>query len=126
MSTKSSPRQVEATQEVARVHAVFRGVNERIRSLNEELEPLVAVGEWFCECADSTCIERIEMTQAEYEEIRRHPGHFPVIPGHEVLTAERVTQVVARHSNYLVVESYDVLAEGNGHNGRRAKGGWSA
>lgn len=126
VATDSSSRSVEETTEVARVQSLFRDVNERIRGLNEEFEPLAAAGEWFCECADPNCFERLEMTQEEYDAIRRHPDRFPVIPGHEVLGAERVMQVVSRHSNYLVVETLDSQADVAGTTRRRAKAGGSA
>ena len=112
---------VEDADEVARVQALFRDVNERIHDLNEEFEPLVPTGEWFCECADPTCFERLAMTLPEYEEIRRHPGRFPVVPGHEVSVVERVMRVVSRHSNYLVVETVDVEAELAAGSRRRSK-----
>jgi hypothetical protein len=114
---------VETATEVARVHALFRDVNERIHDLNEEFAPLVATGEWFCECADPSCFERLAMTLPEYEEIRRHAGRFPVVPGHELIGVERVMGVVSRHSPYLVVEIVDVEGEFAGDSRRRAKAG---
>jgi hypothetical protein len=121
VSTDSSSKSIEETTDVARVQSLFRDVNERIRGLNEEFEPLVETGEWFCECADPTCFERLEMTQEEYDAIRRHPDRFPVIPGHEVIGAERVTQIVSRHSNYLVVENLDIQADVAWNTRRRTK-----
>jgi rubrerythrin len=121
VSTKSSSKNVEAGDEAASVHSLFREVNERIRGLNGEFEQLVAAGEWFCECADPTCFERLEMTQDEYDAIRLHPDRYPIIPGHEVAGVERVVQIVSRHSNYLVVEDVDVQTDTAGSASRRAK-----
>jgi hypothetical protein len=115
----------EAAAEVARVHAVFRDINERIRDLNESFEPMLGTGEWFCECADPACVERLEMTRGEYEAIRRNPDRFPVIPGHEVCDLERVTHVVSRHSSYFVVETLNAQADLAGPP-RRRKAGESA
>jgi hypothetical protein len=99
-----SPEDAETVREAARVHAVFREVNERIHDLNEAFDLVLEKGEWFCECADPGCTERLEMTLAEYEAIRRHPERFPVIPGHEDRDAKRALHVVSRHSSYLIVE----------------------
>jgi hypothetical protein len=104
VSADPSTTNDEAATEVARVHAVFRDVNERIHDLTEAFDPALSTGEWFCECADPGCVDRLEMTLDEYEAIRRHPDRFPVIPGHEDRDAERVMHVVSRHSNYFIVE----------------------
>jgi len=84
------------------VHLLFREVNERIKGLNEAFEPVLPRADWVCECADGACAERIEMSLAEYEAIRAHPGRFPALSGHELAGSERV---VARQPGYVVVES---------------------
>jgi hypothetical protein len=80
--------------------AVFREVNERINDLAENFgladQPLDLV----CECGDPTCVERISMSRAEYEELRSDPTHFAVNSGH---VQPDVEDVVARRSAYLVV-----------------------
>jgi hypothetical protein len=65
MSAYRSAKDVETARELAQAHAVFRDVNERIHDLNEAFDTVLATGEWFCECADPACIERLEMTLAE-------------------------------------------------------------
>jgi hypothetical protein len=69
------------------------------------------VGEWICECADDACHDRMEMTEPEYESIRRHSNRFPVLPGHERPGLERV---VERHDRYFVVEEIEVAAHVGG------------
>jgi hypothetical protein len=57
----------------------------------------------FCECARRRCLERIELTQAEYAAVRRDPAAFLVRPGHEITSIERV---VKHTSRYLVVVKF--------------------
>jgi hypothetical protein len=126
VSADRSSGTLETLEEAERLHSLFRDVNERIRDLNEDFGALLPTAEWYCECADPDCAGRIEMTLAEYDAIRSHPYRFPVIPGHEVIAAERVLRVVARHSNYLVVEELDVGRGVSGDSAQRTKGRASA
>jgi hypothetical protein len=90
----------ERAIQAARNQTLFRAVNERINTLNEHFSVL-PIAEWVCECADDTCTERIQLTPAEYEAIRKHPNRFPILPGHELVDVE---VVVEAHDRYLVVE----------------------
>jgi hypothetical protein len=80
--------------------AVFREVNERISDLGEQFgledQPLDLV----CECGDPTCVERISMSRAEYEELRSDATHFAVHGRH---VQPDVEDVVDRRQGYLVV-----------------------
>ena len=91
----------DGTEEAADVRFLFREVNERIRTLDDGFDATVPRGEWVCECADSACVEQIEMSLSAYEEIRARPNLFPAIPGHERV-GERV---VERRPRYVVVEA---------------------
>jgi hypothetical protein len=65
---------------------------------------------WTCECAGLDCLERIELTAAEYERIRRHPARFAVAPAdHHVF--HDVERVVETHERYWVVEKVRVGAD---------------
>jgi hypothetical protein len=86
-------------ERIALNEAMFREANERIAGWPEHRER-----ERFnilCECADSTCLDRIAATGNEYEAVRRNAMRFLVLRGHEVDEAERV---VEDHGHYLVVE----------------------
>jgi hypothetical protein len=81
--------------------AVFREVNERIEGLSKHFkwgkpEPLDLV----CECRNAACMERVEMSRAEYEALRAENTHFAVYPGHADPEIERV---VSTHKGYEVV-----------------------
>jgi hypothetical protein len=48
------------------------------------------------------------MTDAEYEEVRRHGARFVLLAGHEQTDIERV---VTRHLGYVVAEKTGIGAE---------------
>jgi hypothetical protein len=81
--------------------AVFREVNERIKGLAKlfhwgKADPLDLV----CECRNATCVQRIEMSRAEYEAVRAEETHFALYPGHADPDIERV---ISSHRGYEVV-----------------------
>lgn len=57
-----------------------------------------------CECARSDCNRPIELTPAEYEQVRARPRRFLVLPGHERPEVETVIQATL---GYLVVAKRD-------------------
>jgi hypothetical protein len=84
---------------------VFREVNERL----EELAAKTGFSEWgpldlVCECGDTSCSERIEMSREDYEAVRSDSTRFVVVPGHEIPDVE---QVVERHDGYVVVSKHE-------------------
>jgi hypothetical protein len=89
--------------------AVFREVNERIKGLAKlfhwgKPDPLDLV----CECRNATCVERIEMSRAEYEAVRAEDTHFAVHPGHADREIERV---ISSHKRYEIVVKEGPAAE---------------
>jgi hypothetical protein len=89
--------------------AIFREVNERIQGLAKlfrggRSEALDLV----CECRNATCVERIEMSRAEYEALRAEDTHFAVYPGHVDPEIERV---ISSHKGYEVVVKEGPAAE---------------
>jgi hypothetical protein len=88
-------------ERIAENVAAFRAVNERISEWPEHQqtgpdEPLAFV----CECGRRDCFERVYLTRAQYEAVRRDAALFAVTPGHEIPDVE---QVVDQHPGYLVV-----------------------
>jgi hypothetical protein len=59
--------------------------------------------EFVCECGDSECLERIELTDAEYEKLRADPLLFAVVRGHEIPDVE---DVVVRDDRFDVVRKH--------------------
>jgi hypothetical protein len=80
---------------------LFRHVNEQIRSLDQRLPSTASTTYGFlCECGDSDCTERIELTIDEYEQIHVDPRQFVIVTGHEEPSVETV---VEHHEGYSVV-----------------------
>jgi hypothetical protein len=92
------------------VERLFREVNERVRELNETLEPLVEYGSWACECADPGCLERIDMTPAEYAELREQPTHFAIGPAEKHFDPA-VETLVRKTDRFWVVEKRGEAAD---------------
>jgi len=108
-------------ERVIRNEALFRELNERVREIEETLtargvvDP-VEFSEYFCECGLEDCIEKIRLTDDEYERVRANPLHFAIRPGHQVAEVENV---ISRTERFAVVEKFEgkrelVLADPRG------------
>ena len=94
----------------ARNEALIREVNERIEQLDKAAEE-ANVGseesffEFLCECGgddgDVSCVEHVQMTIEEYEQVRSQDDRFAVYPSHE---REELEWVVARNERFVVVD----------------------
>lgn len=91
----------ERGERAARNEALFRRVNERVEEVNKAFESILGDADFFCECADVECMEKIRMTLAEYEALRANSTYFAVKPGHVLAQEERV---VEERAGYVVVE----------------------
>lgn len=90
----------QEARQIARNQALFREVNERINEIAGDYS--VNGGfEILCECASSECRERIELTQTEYERLRRIPIRFAVLRGHDIPAIERV---VEENDRFVTIE----------------------
>ena len=85
-------------ERVGHNESVLREINERIESGRWRGEE---PGAFRCECASLRCTELVELTLAEYEEIRSHSRWFLLSPGHELEGQERV---IRRADGHIVVE----------------------
>jgi len=90
----------ERAKRIGRNEAILRQVNEQVEGLNETFATLTDRMVIVCECGDENCMERIEISRAEYESLRSDPVLFAVMPGHERTDVE---DVVAEHGSYNVV-----------------------
>lgn len=75
---------------------MFRFVNERVADARDGGNPF----EVLCECGAADCVATVAVTVAEYEDVRRHPAHFIVLPGH---AHPDVDEVQAEMAGFLVV-----------------------
>jgi hypothetical protein len=87
----------EGKQRVAMNEATFRKVNEAMERGQERADLMTFV----CECGRLGCSELIQLTSAEYEDVRDNARRFAIVDGHEILEAEKV---VERRDRYIVVE----------------------
>jgi hypothetical protein len=89
-------------QRIAENEARFRVINERLAAWSENRDaPEGARIEFFCECGDQTCIDRVMLSNPEYRALRADPTRFIVAPGHVHPEVERV---VKESPFYVVVE----------------------
>jgi hypothetical protein len=91
----------ERGKRVGRNEALFREVNERLRELGEGFSLVTEQAEFVCECGSTSCVERVQMPLATYEQIRSDPKRFFVVKGHEELEYEKI---ITKTERVLVVE----------------------
>lgn len=109
MRTNPGPAEQHVVR-AAENQAIFRSVNEQLVSLNEAFDQFTETAEFVCECARIDCVERIEMTLAEYADVRSNPATFVVAPS----TAHYVPEVevlVAAREHYFVLQKIGPAAE---------------
>ena len=103
-----SPNQKEREVRAARNQALFRAVNEKLEALNETYASVTETFTIACECADTTCVEMVDIRPDDYRTIRAEPRHFAVLPGHVYPDVERV---VDERDGFVVVEKSGTAAE---------------
>ncbi len=102
-----------ADERRAQNEAVFRDLNERVKEIDERLEPNgmgspAAELEFLCECGDLECATRFAMSRPEYEAVRQDPSLFVVIPDH---VDKKIEDVVEVRPGYVIVSKNGVAAE---------------
>lgn len=80
-------------------------MNERIAENAQRFD--AGSTEFICECNDSGCSERIEITLEEYERVRADGTRFLLAPGHGDGSIEKV---VDHHGHFVVVEKVQSAA----------------
>ncbi len=92
----------------ARNQAMFRAVNERLKDLNQAFSAIVGTYSITCECADTECVEPVEVTPDEYAAVRHEANQFMVLPGHVYPDVEKVVKEV---DAYAVVAKEGLAGE---------------
>ncbi|MDQ3669230.1 MAG: hypothetical protein M3377_02950 [Actinomycetota bacterium] len=90
------------TRRIAETESLYREVNERIAETAVRFESGNA--EFYCECADPACTERVEATLSSYEDVRSDSTQFILAPGHSL---PEVEEVVERHEGFTVIEKVE-------------------
>ena len=89
-------------ERIARNEAAYRDLNEAIGT-----GPGRGALQLLCECGREDCTGPIYVAPDDYSVVRASPRRFLVLPGHEILEAERV---VEERPGYRVVEKPDDVA----------------
>jgi hypothetical protein len=69
--------------------AASREINEEIEQVHQD-DPPGRRMRIACECALKTCDEVIEITMAEYQDVRSDPRQFAIVPEHFIGDIERI------------------------------------
>lgn len=96
-------------ERLARNEVMFRAINERIRELAGRFDVGPESVTFICECSDETCVEKVSLTLAQYDEMRALPARFVVVPGHEAIPL--VERVVFRSPNFVLVRKVALAAD---------------
>ncbi len=96
----------ERARRVGLNEALFRQVNEQIRSLTDTFggpdDGMITV---ICECGDADCTERLELRLADYERVRSEGDLYVVAKGHVFPDVETVVEAA---------EVYEVVRKNEG------------
>ena len=64
--------------------------------------------QFYCECSDENCKQRIILNPTEYSDLHQNSSQFILIPGHNVPRVERTVKITDK---YIVVEKYKAPPE---------------
>ena len=92
----------------ARNELLFRAVNEQILQMTERFRAQLSDIDIVCECSVATCVGTIRITAEEFVKLRREPGTFFVLAGHEDTDVE---DVVGSRNGYVIVRKPLVAGE---------------
>ena len=70
-----------------------------------DIDPENEALQFYCECSNDDCEDRIEMTVEDYEKHHSRKDRFIVLPGHETDTVEKVVQ---QYDDYAIVQKFDL------------------
>jgi hypothetical protein len=99
----------EQARRVGLNEALFREVNEQIRSLSDEFSADDGAIAVICECGDADCTERLEVRLSEYERVRSDSLLYVIAKGHAFPAVERVVESNDGHD--VVQKQAGVAAE---------------
>jgi len=71
---------------------MFRYANERLEDVATRANVEGEVIGWLCECADESCLGRIDLTLVDYEAAHLLSDSYVVLPGHLRVENEDVAE----------------------------------
>lgn len=107
--TEKTPAK-NSKQRRANNELIFKNINLKTSKLVDavfnEHDKIDVPIEFYCECSNTDCIEKVSLTLADFEKIRRNPSYFLIKPGHNQPDIE---ELVDGKPNYAVVEKHQPL-----------------
>jgi hypothetical protein len=104
VSAQPETNELGREEKLAGNQALFREINERIRSLSAEFAASHGLQlDLICECSDETCTNPITVEVKDYERVRASATRFLIYPRHNIPQIERI---VDRGAGYEVVEKF--------------------
>ncbi len=95
---------------------VFREYNQRVQKKFDEIQRVATEDnqkhliptedptfQFYCECADENCRQRIPLKLSQYNEIHKKKDRFVIVSGHEVKSIEHV---IKKNSDFWIVEKF--------------------
>lgn len=87
---------------------MFRAANRKVqkqieKDRNKNAGPDTTKLQFYCECSNFHCRDRIKLTAAEYRQATSNQKEFVIIVGHQ---NQAVEKVVSQSDAYMVVEKY--------------------
>jgi hypothetical protein len=68
----------------------FNDANDRLREIARDQVNAGQTIPFLCECADDTCLGRVDLKLDEYESLHQDPSVFVIVPGHPRVDGEVV------------------------------------
>ncbi len=81
---------------------IFRQANKDMKDFLQDMGTVDhAMVSFFCECSDTNCRGRIDLSAQTYKDLHKAKQHFIVLPGHSIPELEKIIQ---HGKGYDVVE----------------------
>jgi hypothetical protein len=90
----------ERKRRIGENEAIFRSVNEEVRSLHGTLAAATETLRIVCECGARSCTDQFNIETVRFTEIREDPTLFVIRPGHDLPESETV---VSREGDFWIV-----------------------
>lgn len=91
----------ERKRRIGENEAIFRSVNEEVRTLHGTLAAATETMRIVCECGQRSCTDQFTIEPTRFAEIREDPTLFIIRPGHDLPETETV---VSREGDYWIVK----------------------
>ena len=88
---------------IAENESLFRSANERIELEAESMGYQGTKIPFLCECPDVSCTDIVQLTVADYENIRTGPTRFFVVPGHQAVAVQAHAAIVIEERDDVVI-----------------------